>query len=62
PLTIAVSLVPEVAAPRAEVSVDSLVLIFIIQLKLKLLDDAADIKLRLLEQSAAVDEKMKKYC
>nr|GEX83619.1 hypothetical protein [Tanacetum cinerariifolium] len=29
--------------------------------KLKLLDDAADIKLRLLEQSANFDEKMKKY-
>nr|GEV31005.1 hypothetical protein [Tanacetum cinerariifolium] len=29
--------------------------------KLMLLDDAADIKLRLLEQSVAVDEKMKKY-
>nr|GEX66582.1 hypothetical protein [Tanacetum cinerariifolium] len=29
--------------------------------KLMLLDDAADIKLRLLEQSAAVDEKRKKY-
>nr|GEV40863.1 xylulose kinase-1 [Tanacetum cinerariifolium] len=32
------------------------------QVKLKLLNDAVDIKLRLLEQSAAVDEKMKKYC
>nr|GEU70159.1 putative reverse transcriptase domain-containing protein [Tanacetum cinerariifolium] len=31
------------------------------QYKLMLLDNAADIKLRLLEQSAAVDEKMKKY-
>nr|GEV14629.1 hypothetical protein [Tanacetum cinerariifolium] len=29
--------------------------------KLMLLDDAADIKLRLLEESAAVDEKIKKY-
>nr|GFA97871.1 hypothetical protein [Tanacetum cinerariifolium] len=29
--------------------------------KLKLLDNAADLRLRLLEQSAAIDYKMKKY-
>nr|GEY56377.1 hypothetical protein [Tanacetum cinerariifolium] len=43
-------------------SVHGLAKTYCCQVKLKLLNDAADIKLRLLKQSAAVDEKMKKYC